>query len=837
MQSFDFKKILPHLYIILGFIVVAFMFSYPQMDDKVLFQSDYLSWEASAHEAKTWYENTGDDVMWSNSMFGGMPTYTYYVSRVSNYSFDLLFGFMDLFGKPAGFLILTMLGFYLLGAAMKFDKWLNAAGAVAYAFSTYNITLIATGHETKMWSLAFVPMVLAALIYLYRQDWWRGIPLLAVSVSMLISMAHYQVMYYAIMIMIGMVIVFFINALKEGKLKQFFLASGVSLLIAGLGLGTNMQMFLSTMEYNKTTMRGGESELTINHDKEKKSGGLDKEYAFRWSNAWGESFTVLVPLLYGGASQENVGDGSETAAAMSRLGVQPQAIDGFVANLPTYWGDQPFTGGPFYFGAIIVFLFVLGLFIIKSKHKWWVVGVSALAFVMSVGYNFPSFNYFLFDHLPAFNKFRVPNMILTIPQLLFPFFGVWALNEALKSKISGEELWKHAKLAGIITGALCILAVAVGSMNSYKSKNDDRLQQQLTQSFGSEEPAKSVVSAIREDRSSMAMKSAFKSILFIALMVGLIWAYSKKKIKATHVAIATIALVAIDLITIGARYLNEENYVDEMDYEAQFNPRPVDRQILQDPDPYYRVLDLSVNTYNNSIQSIHHKCIGGYSPAKMEIYQDMIDIHMNGRYNAEVLNMLNTKYIISPQGQNGQPVAIPNQEANGNAWFVNEIKWTETADDEILALNAHSLGDTAKHDDFNSETTAVLRTKYKDALQGYNFGKDSAASITLTKYGLMKLEYTSNNSKDGFAVFSDIYYPYGWRAFVDGEEVDIYKTDYLLRGIKIPAGEHKIEFEFHPNTFYKGDRIAFISSWLLILLIAGSAFMAYRSNSKKETAA
>ncbi len=834
MQKIDLKSFLPHIYIIAGFIVVAFIFSSPQFDG-VLYQGDTISWKASAHEAMEWHKKTGENTFWSNSMFGGMPTYTHYVPETNNIAHPVQRGFMGIFGKPAGFLILAMLGFYMLGAAMRFNKWICAAGAVAYAFSTYNITLIEAGHETKMFALAYLPAVLGGLIYLYKGDWWRGIPLLSVSLLLFMSTGHYQIMYYSIMIILGMVIIYFINLLKEGKLKQFFVASGISLGISAIAVGCTMQLFLVTLEYNKTTMRGGESELTINHDEGKKSGGLDKEYAFRWSNEWAESFTVLIPMYYGGASQEDVGEGSETADVMSSMGVQPQAVEGFTKNLPTYRGSQPFTGGPFYFGAVIVFLFVLGLFLIKSNHKWWVIGVSALAFLMSLGYHFAGFNYFLFDTLPGFNKFRVPNMILTIPQLLFPFFAAWALNDALSEQLSKEKLWKAVKLSGIITASLCVLALIAGSMSDYKSEKDAQLVQQLTQSFGQEEPAARVVRAIQEDRASMATKSGITSIVFIALMVGLLWAYSKNKLKAQYVAFAAIALIAADLIRIDTRYLNEDNFVDEMDYEAQFEPRPVDRQIQQDPDPYYRVLDLSRNVYNNSIQSIHHKCIGGYSPAKMEIYQDMIDIHMNGRYNAEVLNMLNTKYIISPQGQGGQPVAIPNPEANGNAWFVNNIKWAETADDEILALNAHALGDTAKSGDFDSKSTAVLRSSYKNELNLNSIGKDSATSIMLTKYGLNDLEFASSNSQDGFAVFSDIYYPYGWHAYIDGEETPIYKTNYLLRGIKIPAGDHKIVFEFHPEKFIKGDRIAGVCSLLLLVLIGASVGMSLKG--KKKNAA
>lgn len=833
MQSFDFKKLLPHLYIILGLLVLALIFSYPQLNGMKLYQGDSVSWKASATEAIEWHEKTGENTLWSNSMFGGMPTYTHYVPELNNYIYPIQKGIMGLLGKPAGFIFLAMLGFYILATTWGINRWLAAAGSIAYGFSSYNITLIAAGHETKMFALAYMPVVIAGLLLIYRSKWWTGIPILGISLALMMTTSHYQVMYYTIMIIVGIVIVQFVEAIKSKNLKQFFIGSAVALVIAAISIGPSMQLFLATLQYNKTTMRGGESELTINHDKDKKSGGLDKTYAFRWSNAWGESFCVLVPFLYGSSNQEDVGENSETYEVMTNLGVPEQSAAGFVSHLPTYWGPQPFTGGPFYFGAVICFLFVLGLMIVKSKHKWWIVGVSVFAFLYSVGKHFPSFNYFVFDTLPAFNRFRVPNMILVIPQMLFPLLAVWALNDVIKEKISKEELWKKVKMSGIITGGLCLLlAVGSSAFFSFKSQNDDRLQQQLTQSFKSEQAATQVVSAIQSDRANMAMKSGFTSALFIALAVGLLWGLYKGKVKPMQVAIGTVILIAIDLIPIDTRYLNEENFMDPDEYEALFAPRPVDRQIMQDNDPYYRVLDLSVDVYNNAMQAVHHKCIGGYSPAKMEIYQDMIDVHMNGRFNAQVLNMLNTKYIISPQGDRGQPMAIPNPNACGNAWFVSDVQWEKTADDEIMALDAELLGDTLKPGGFKPLETAVVRDKFKPELEGYKFGKDSSAYVHLTKYGLNNLSYESGNSQNGFAVFSDIYYPYGWKAYVDGQETPIIRTDYLLRGIKLPAGKHKIEFKFHPEKFYTGDKIALASSLLLILITLGSVGMSMKGNRK-----
>lgn len=836
MQSFDFKKLLPLVYTIIGFIVISFLFSYPELEGKQLFQSDYVQWSSMAKEGMDWHEKTGEPVMWSNSMFGGMPTFTYYVSGANNWIIPIQNFVMDIMGKPAGFLFLAMLGFYALASTLGFKRWLAIAGAVAYAFSTYNITLIEAGHETKMWALAYVPMVLSGLLLLYRGKWWTGIPALGISMALLMWTSHYQVMYYAIFMIIGLLITLFITALKEKNLKTYFTASAIALVTVAISVGPNLQVFLATLEYNKTTMRGGESELTINHDANKKSGGLDKDYAFMWSNSWGESFTVLVPMLYGGSNREVMDENSNTYEAMTSIGIQDQYASDFVANFPGYWGPQPFTGGPFYFGAIIVFLFVLGMMIIRSPHKWWILAVSILAFLMSTGKHFPSFNYFLFDTLPGLNKFRIPNMVLVVPQLLFPLVAIWALNDVLTDKMSREEIWKKVRTAGIATGGLALVLGLGGSMFfDFKGHRDEQLKSQLMQSFqNNTEPVNTILNAVSEDRASMAMNSGILSAVFIALAIGLLWAYLKGKLQGQYVIIGVALLTAIDLVRIDTRYLNEENYVDPDIYEAQSTPRPVDLQIQQDPDPYYRVLDLSVDPFNNAMQARHHKCIGGYSPAKMEIYQDMIDVHMRQGFNKEVLNMLNTKYIISPQGQNGQPVPIPNQEACGNAWFVEELQFEETADNEILALSAPALGEVdTTNSGFDPKRTAVLRSTYKANLGNTAIGKDSAAYVVLDKYGLNTISYRSKNSKDGFAVFSDIYYPFGWKVYVDGNEMPIYRTNYLLRGVKLPAGEHKIEFEFRPEKFYMGNKVAAVSSILLWLTVIGSLVMAFRKRNSE----
>ena len=820
MQSFDFKKLLPHLYIIIGFVVLALIYCYPALEGKVLSQHDNISWQAMYHEAKSYHDSTGVNSLWTNSMFGGMPTYTIGIPETNNYIGHIQTFITTLIAKPAHYLFLAMLSFYILMSVMRIDRWLSVVGAVAYAFSTYNIGIIAAGHDTKMLAISYLPAVMAGLILIYRTRWLAGAALLGVSLALMVGTNHYQVLYYVmIMILFYVVGKLIITVREKQSIKNFFISSAIALVIAAIGVGPAMPFLLTTQEYAKTTMRGGESELTINHDPNKKAGGLDKEYAFNWSNGIGETFTILVPYLYGGSSDEPIEKAPETEAL----------VGGQAASIPMYWGPQPFIqSGPAYFGAVICFLFVLALFVVRSPHKWWIVAVSVLAIMMSWGKHFPTLNYWLFDNLPMYNKFRTPTMTIILPQLLFPLLGMWGLMEILRGQVKGDELWKKIKLAGGITGGLCLLLGLGGSMFfSYTNpETDSRLPQQI-------------MGALKEDRASMATKSALVSAVYIAIAVGLLWAFAKDKLGRNLMIGGLGLIIVIDLFSVASNYLNEENYEDPTDYEAQFQPRPVDQQIMQDKDPYYRVLDVSGNTYNDAILSYFHKSIGGYSPAKMEIYQDLIDVqmggvHARGQFNSEVINMLNTKYIIF-NGPQQQPVFQPNPGAAGNAWFVEEIKWVNTADEEIKSLDAPALGDTAMTGGgFNARKTAIIREGFHKDLQGFTPSKDSTAAIRLTRYGLNDLSFQSSNSRDGLAVFADIWYPYGWEAYIDGRQVPIFKANYVLRALKVPAGQHNIEFHFRPASFKTGNSIALISNILIFGLVLAAVYLVVKGRKKDK---
>lgn len=804
-MQIDFKKIKWDIIAIVAFAIASLLYCLPQLQGKKLTQHDNISWIGAAHEAKTFHETTGKDALWTNSMFGGMPSYTIYVGAANTNYLSYIQEVLQAIGKPAYFFFIAMVCFYILMRLLNVNKWLSMIGAAAYAFSSYNAIIIAVGHETKMLTMGYIPAAIAGLYLIYKGKWLQGGALWGVAIALMTMNNHFQVIYYYLFIFVCFGIVMLVNAVKEGKIKEFAISSVVAVLVGLAGVGPSMPSILTTKEYAKETMRGGGSELST---KEKKAnGGLDKEYAFRWSNGIGETFCLMIPYLYGGASGESADKAPKTK---ERVG---DAYD----KLPIYWGPQPFISGPVYFGAVICFLFVLGCIVVRSNHKWWIIAASAIGIILSWGKNFEGLNYFLFDHLPMLNKFRTPSMALVIPQLLFPVLGIWAAQEYLDGKNDKDRLLKGLKMAAGITAGLCLLLGIGGSMFfGFTGASDAQLPPDL-------------LSLLKEDRASLAMTSGIKSAVFILIAAGLFWALLTDKIKPVVLTAGLALLVLVDLVPVANTYLNESNYEDAADFEATFQPRPVDEAIMKDKDPYYRVLDLSRDTYNDAVQAYFHKAVGGYSPAKMEMYQDLIDRHMSKGYTAPVVNMLNTKYIIVG-GQKSEARVIPNPEACGNAWFVEEVKWANTADEEINSLAGPQLGDTSVPvGSFQPKKTAVIRNTFKNDMGSYSFGKDSAAAVKLDKYGLDEMSFSSSNSKDGLAVFSDIYYAEGWKAYVDGKETPIMKANYVLRAIKIPAGQHKIEFKFHPDSFYKGRNVAIASSILLLLLCA-AAFVPMRKN-------
>ncbi len=823
MAALDFKKWTPHLVILAIIALVALVVSYPALQGQVLSQHDIVSWKAMSEEARRSYEQTGEIPLWTNSMFGGNPTYLIFLGETSSY-FAKFYSFLThLLPQPANFFLVAMLSFYVLSQVLRMNRWLGLLGALAFAFATYNPIIISAGHNTKMLAIGWMPLVLAGFILLYRGKWLGGSALFAAGMALISLTGHYQIVYYMGLILVFTGIGYLVDAIRNSTVPRFLMASVLAAAMALLGVATNAVSILPTREYNQYTMRGGNSELTINKaaGESKKDGGLDKDYAFRWSQGLGETFTLLVPDLYGGASGEDADRLPQTAEM-----VGPQ-----YEKLPSYWGPQPFVSGPVYLGAIVVFLFVLGMVVIRNPMKWALAAAALFGIILSLGNHLPGINYFLFDTLPLLKNFRTPSMALVIPQLIFPVVGIWGLHQLLQERDAAQK-WKAVKLSAGITAGLALL-LGLGASVFFDFTNpqtDAQLPPQL-------------LSLIREDRADMARNSGLRSAFFILAAAAVLWALVKEKMAARTALIVLTVLTFADLQMVNTRYLNETNYEEPGAYDAAFAPRPVDQQILADKDPYFRVMDLTRDPYNDAVPAYNLKLVGGYSPAKMESYQDLIDIHLNPQkgMNSAVLAMLNTKYFIVP-GQNNQPGVLPNPGALGNAWFVSDIRYVNTADEEMLALNAPPVGDTAAPNpaaDWNPAATAVVRAQpFREMLGGSTqFTKDNTAQIRLTQYGLNELKFESANAHEGLAVFSDMYYDKGWKAFVDGKETPIVRANYVLRAVKLPAGTHQIVFKFEPQSFILGNRIAAISSIVLFALLLAALLMACRHSDKTDAEA
>lgn len=839
------KRFLPDALVILAFLIISALYCAPALKGNRIAPHDTISWMYMSKEAKDYYDVHGKGPGWSNSMFGGLPTSMIYQPSAANW-YNNIFSTVQMQPEngslnPIMFFFLAMVSFFLLMKALRLNAWLSGIAAVAFAFASYHLIIIAAGHVTKMQDLLLFPGVLAGIIYIYRSKYAIGTVIFGIYMALFIGASHFQIIYYGMIAFAAIGLAFLFTAIRQKQLKSFIKGSLLILLLSGVSLLLNYANIMTTSGYTKHSTRGTASELTLNKqnqaETEKSKGGLSKEYAFQWSNGIGETFCILVPNLYGGQSGENIGPDSKFGEALSELGVQDFQIEQMTAKAPTYWGPQPFLSGPMYFGAIVCFLFVLALFTIKSPLKWWLTALAAFFVVLSWGKNFEAFNYFLFDHLPLYNKFRTPSMALSITGILFPLLGFWGLHEFLSDKYTKEQRVAMLKKALYITGGLTLLILLYSqTMMSYKGDGDTEMAKAY------QEHANTLLKAIREDRQSLALKDSFRSLLFILIAAGAIWAYATEKLQK-NIAIAILGLFCIiDLWGVGHRYEHEETYTDAVTLEENyFTPRPVDSEILKDKDPDFRVLDLSINTFNDAKSSYFYKTIGGYHAAKLQNYQDLIETQIN-KLNSAVLNMLNTKYIVTQGKQPGQEQLIPNPNALGNAWFVTEIHFTKTADETILSMNAPSIQEVRPDslgNGFNPLKTAVIRDQYRAAIGADQFTKDSAAHIKLTKYDLPELTYESENSQPGFAVFSEIYYPENWKAFVDGKETPIYCVNYVLRGIKVPAGKHVIKFVYDDQTFKKAEGIATTGSIILTVIILAAIALAFvkRNKNKEETPA
>ena len=847
--------------IILLFAGISHGFMPELLDGKIVNQSDISGWKGMAQEAISYNKaNPDDKTAWTNSMFGGMPTTAMIDSFEGDWT-QKIYKYIMLGKRPASYLFVTLLGAFLLMLSMGMGKIIAVAGAIAVAFCSYNLQIIQVGHNTKMQAIAFFPWVLAGIIFTYKaalkneKDSWKewlpktllGAVLFALALSMQIKANHIQITYYLAIVIfvyaIALLLSLCCNKEKRHQLGRFFAASALLLVTGCLGIATNANKLIPTYEYTPYTMRGG-SELSA--DKESHNDkGLDLEYATAWSYGIEEMPNLLIPNFNGGSSSGALEPDSETGKLLKRAG-QPN-LRQTLRHMPLYWGPQPFTAGPMYMGAVTVFLFILGLCLVKGREKWWMLIATLITILLAWGNHFMWFTRLWFEYAPFYNKFRTVSMALITLQVTMPLLGFYVLDRILKKEYSWEDIIRRGTAAYVLTAGFCLLSALYPGLAGTFTGNVDAGQPDI------------LVDALIADRQALLRNDAWHSFIFITIVAGLlIWAFKGKEkagkwgSKMTITAVVLTIIVAIDLLGVGKRYLNSEHFITPKNFQAQYDPRPVDQILFEDKDPDYRVLDISINTFNSSATSYHHKTIGGYSPVKLQRYQDLIDKYISseirkiydatGSYSTiqeisenlpylRVTSLLNGKYIIL--GGEYSPVANP--YAMGHAWFVKDYVPAKTPDHEIALIGAVNLYDTAViGDDFAWAQEQVERINSSST-------DTFSESISLTHYAPNELRYSFSTSSPRAAVFSEIYYPKGWKAWIepkgtygevrnghykptaDAQPIDLFRADWILRGAIIPEGEGELIMRFEPDSYQLGENISRATSIILILLLIVAA--------------
>jgi hypothetical protein len=840
MKSPFLKKALPHLIAIVVFLVVAVIYCRPALEGKVVSQSDVTQYNEMARQSFEYKEKYGRFPLWIESAFSGMPAYTIAITESVVFNLSHIGIAMTLgLPQPINFFFLACVCFYILMAVLRVDPWIATLASLAYAYSSYDPIIIGTGHITKMWAIGWAPAVVAAFLLTLKGRYWSGATLLALFLGSQLESQHLQIIYYTGICMAFLGLFYVIDAIRKGEVKHAAIALGVAILGGAIGFGSSVGATLPAQEYVKETMRGGRTELSKTNAQESKD-GLSYDYAFMWSYGIGETMTLAVPDAAGGGdlNTPEIGDNSKFAdRAMQDIGIsEDQAL--YYANTAAYWGPQPSTSGPVYLGAVICFLTIFSLVLLKGWVKWALLATLILGVVMAWGEHFTAINYFLFDHLPYYNKFRSPSTALFLPQLAAPILVALGLQQLLTGGLDPAALWKKFRTTAAIAGGLVVIILGYyftadfrpsGKLNerenSFKQSLSQLKAQQLTRTGQTAEAAQSqavasVNSAFKglvEDRQAMYASDMWRSIALIVVTAVLMGLFVKKKIKPLVLLIGLLVLTSYDLLAVDSRYLKPESYVDPGDPEQNVQPTQADQQIMADPDKNFRVYDASDRgeTFEDARASNFHNSLGGYSPAKLGLYQDIIDNQLR-KGNIQVFNMLNTKYVLESNPRTGQPVAQPNPGAFGPCWLVNGIHYVKNGDEEMQAL-----------DSVNVRDTVIIQQKYASRVP-FQPVPDTTASIRLIDNLLEKIDYKFSAKTNQFAVFSEIYYEAGWDAYLDGKKADYLRVDYLLRGMPVPAGEHAIEFRFEPHSYKLGFALTIWFTILIYAMLIAAGVMEWR---------
>jgi len=814
------KKLLPHFLAIVLFLIVSVLFCKPALEGNVLVQHDNVGWKGMAQNSFEYKKEHGHFPLWNPNLFSGMPNYQVAMegrSVMPNLSKIISLGLP----KPVNFFFLACICFYILCLALGISPLLAMISALAYSFSTYNAVIVFAGHDTQMLATAFMPLLLAGIICTYEKMYWLGLALTTFGAYQQIGVNHLQVTYYFILIATLLSIGYLVKWIREKDWRHIGISAAILVVAAFIGVMSNALVLKTTSEYSKYTMRNGKDvEILGDSVKAIKTTGLDTSYAFEYSIGKAEALTLLMPESFGGSTSKTVGENSAVVKKLTAKGVEESQAIQAADSLPRYWGALPSTAGPAYLGVFIFLFGLLGFFIVRHPLRWGLLAATVLGVFMFWGKNFPAFNVFLFEHLPLYNKFRSPAFAQVIPQLTIGIMAVLAMQKlfAEQGRVWLNENFK--KLLYIFGGVMGLLALIYLAMD-YSSPIDHMIIAGYTDKNGSDEMGRLIVSGLKADRQSLFGGQVLRTLLFASILVGVLWLYMKNTLKPWLAALVILVISTVELTVESKGYLKDDNYVASDEYDGMnFAPSAVDQQILKDKDPNYRVFNMAADTYNDSRTSYFHKSVGGYHPAKLRTYQDIIEKYLRQRPNPQILNMLNTKYVIVPEQQSGQESVVQNTEAYGNCWFVKKVLLVNGRVEALQFLGTTSLKDTA-----------VVESSLLPQLSQPQW--DSAASITMTHFDNDAIEYSSNASVNGFAVFSEIYYPVGWNAYIDGKKTNYVNADYILRGLSIPAGKHTIRFVFEPESVKKGNQYMFIGSILTLIALLGGLFMAWWQGRKR----
>ncbi|MDB5007211.1 MAG: Bacterial rane protein YfhO [Mucilaginibacter sp.] len=807
-----FKRNSIHFLVAAIFLVVCFLYFTPAFQGKTLGQGDVLGAQSTQKEIND-YKAKDTTILWTNQIYGGMPAFQIWAPYPNNLTTWVVKDVTAMFPNPIYLAFILFFGAYFLFNVLKLNPWLAAAGAIAFTFSTYNIVLLAAGHSNQAFAICFFAPILASIILILRGNYWLGGSLMALFLSMEIRANHIQMTYYLLIVILIFIGFELYRAVKDKTIDAFIKSMGFIAVATLLAIIVNASLLWSTYDYGKDTIRG-QSNLT-QHIKEP-SNGLTKDYAYEYSQTVGETLTFLVPNAYGGETGLSSIDvpNSNLVKAFESSRVPQDQAERLVQGLSSYWGDKPLTSGPHYLGAVICFLFIYGLLIVKSRLKWWLLASVTLTILLSFGNSFPYVSDLFFSYFPLYNKFRAIESILSITGLCVPILALLAVNEVI-TDTDKATLFKKLKTALYITGGLALILIIYPELFlSFKQSGQLAFTGQISQFLGgNNEAASNIMNALVKDREDIERADAIRSLVFILLTFGIIWAFIKQKISATILSVAFAAIILVDLWQVDKRFLKDDSFQDKQDVEQVVKPRQVDQFIAKDPDPDFRVFDLTADIKRDTYNPFFHKSISGYSAARLKRYDELIDNQLAvNPPNHDVLDMLNTKYLIE-QDKSGNLSMVANVTACGHSWFVKSVKLVDNADQEMQAISS-----------FAPKDEAIVDKQYKSLINGRQLGGDPNATIKLTNYNPDHLTYQTGSTTDQVAIFSEIYYSKGWKMLIDGKEQPYFRADYLLRAALIPVGNHKIEFIFHPASYYTGEKISMAGSVLLALALAGAVY-------------